>query len=96
MASFEKLTKRFGAAGTAHVEVGRTTRHHRTGNIFRAEIQMHFPKKEMRAEAMGKTIFEAMDKVKDDVYMELERYKEKDIDLQKRGARKLKRMMKGV
>ncbi len=96
MASLNKYAAHFGPAAAAHVEVGRTTRHHRTGNIFRVEIQIFVPRKELRAEALGITLFEAMDKAKDEISIELERHKEKDIDSKKRGARKLKSIIQDV
>lgn len=93
--SVERLANHFGSAVEAHIEVARTTRHHRKGNILRAEITMHLPHKQMRAEATGDTIFEAIDKAKDELHNELERYKEKDIDTKKRGARKIKYLLQG-
>lgn len=96
MGMLNKYVQHFGSVAAAHVEVGRTTRHHRTGAIFRVEIQIHVPRKELRAEALGNTIFEAIDKAKDEISIELEQHKEKDIDLKKRGARKLKNLIQSV
>lgn len=95
MASLNKYAEHFGAAASAHVEVGRTTRHHRTGNVFRVEIRVHVPRRELRAEALGTTVFEAVDKARDDIDGELERYKERAVDLKKRGARMVKKILRG-
>ena len=95
MASLGKYGAHFGTAAEAHVEAGRTTRHHRTGNILGVEIGGHVPRKELRAESLGATIFEAMDKARDEIDRELERHKEKNIDLKKSGARMAKKMLRG-
>lgn len=94
MAALDKHMAYFGTAVKTHIEVERTT-HHRKGDVFRAEMRVYVPGKELRAEAMGQTALEAMDRVKDEISNELERHKEKTVDLKKRGARKIKRMTHG-
>lgn len=91
--TLDKLIAHFGFAVTVSIEVERTTRHHRKGNVFRVEARVAVPHKTMRAEAVGQTVFEAIDTVKDEIALELERHKEKEVDLKKRGARTMKRMM---
>lgn len=93
MVILQKLIAHFGPAVTVFVEVERTTRHHRKGDVFRVEVRVNAPHTNMRAEALGQTVFEAMDAVKDEVAFELERHKEKEVDLKKRGARTMKRMI---
>lgn len=84
------------AAGTvAHVEVGRTTRHHRTGDVFRVELMLHARGATLRAEALGKTVLEAMDKAQEDMRTELERLKGKNADAVKTGGRAIKKLIKG-
>ena len=95
MAALDKVAKHFDGTATAHVEAGRTTRHHRSGDVFRVEIMMHIKKKDLRAEATGKTVLEAMDKAQEDMRTELERLKGKDVDAVKTGGRAIKNMMKG-
>lgn len=94
MAFLDKLIAHFGSAVKVYVEVGRTTRHHRKGDVFCVEVRMHTPRKNMRAEALGETVFEAIDKVKDEAAFELERHKEKELDLKKRGTRTIKHLLK--
>lgn len=95
MASLDKVVEHFGGHGAAHVELARTTRHHRSGDVFRAELQLHVKGRDVRAEAVGETIFEAMDKAQEDIRTELERLKEKSVDSVKTGGRAIKKMMKG-
>ncbi len=69
----------------AWVEVGKTTRHHRKGNIFRAEVQIRLPGKSLRAEAENLDLHAAIDEIKGEAERELKGYKEKQITLRKRG-----------
>ena len=94
MAALDKVAVSMGVA-TAHVEAGRTTRHHRTGDVFRVEIMVRAKGKDLRAEALGKTVLEAMDKAQEDMRTELERLKEKSVDSIKIGGRAIKKLIKG-
>ena len=95
MAVLDKIAAHFGGPITAEVEAGRTTRHHRSGDVFRVEIMVHVKKNDLRAEATGKTVLEAMDKAQEGMRTELERLKEKDVDSVKAGGRAIKKMMRG-
>lgn len=66
------------------VEVGRTTRHHKKGDIFRAEVQIRLPGKSLRAESENTDLYQAIDEVRNELKTELKRYKEKQIDRRKR------------
>ena len=95
MAALDKVAAHFAGAVTATVEAGRTTRHHRSGDVFRVEIMVHIKKKDLRAEATGGTVLEAMDKAQEDMRTELERFKEKSVDSVKTSGRAIKKMLKG-
>ncbi|MBI2515152.1 ribosome-associated translation inhibitor RaiA [Candidatus Wolfebacteria bacterium] len=75
--SLEKFVKRFEIRGEVklEVEIARTARHHRKGNVFYAEVNLHLPKKILRAEHSDADIRAAIDKVKDKLKMELVKYK---------------------
>lgn len=74
----EKFVKRWDAEGSVEVwvEVGRTTRHHQKGNVFRAEADLRLPKKILRAEDEDFDIRVAVDRVRDKLEREIEKYKE--------------------
>ncbi|MBI2039282.1 MAG: HPF/RaiA family ribosome-associated protein [Candidatus Niyogibacteria bacterium] len=61
------------------IEFERTTRHHEHGKIWRAEAQLSLPSRsqELRAEAVGETLREAVDIVKTTLLDEIKMYKEK-------------------
>ncbi len=73
------------------VEVARTTKHHQSGDIFRAEIQIKLPGAEgVRTESVKWDLHQAIDEAKDEMQRSLKRYKRKQSAKQKRGARKAK------
>ena len=61
------------------VEFERTTNHHRTGAIWRAEAQLDLPSvvSEIRAEATAETLEDAADEVKHKLIREIKTYKSK-------------------
>ena len=61
------------------VEFGRTTHHHRKGEIWRAEAQLALPhrKWELRADAEGESLEEAVNLVKSELLRRIKKYKEK-------------------
>lgn len=75
----------------AFVEIGRTTYHHRKGPIFRAEIQIKFPRQSLRAEAERENLYLAINEAKEELEREIKRWKGKRISLRKRRLRKLKK-----
>lgn len=73
----------------AWVEVGKTTRHHKKGDVFRAEVQIHLPGKSLRVESENVDLYQAIDETRDELKAELNKYKEKQITKHKRDTRKL-------
>jgi ribosomal subunit interface protein len=89
-----KFLGRDDEAVKAFVEVGTTTRHHHSGDIFRAEIQISTPhmEKGMRTEAVDDDLYTAIEKAKDEMKLELVKIKDKKISLVRRGARAFKKI----
>lgn len=71
------LTDRFGDACSAHVEVGKTTRHHQKGDVFRAEINLTIPGKLMRAESEEEDLYVAINRAGDELRRQLRDEKER-------------------
>ena len=69
------------------VEIEKTTRHHQKGDIFRAEAQMRFPGKSLRAESKRDDLKLAITEIKDELQRELKQYKEKAETAAKRKTR---------
>ncbi len=78
------------------VELGKTTEHHKQGEIFRAEINLHTAGKNFRAEAVGEDLYLAIDEAKDELLSEVKRYKKKQGAMLRRGGRMVKDFLRGV
>ena len=74
----------------AWVEIGKTTKRQLKGNIFRAEVQLHLPKKSLRAEATDIDLRMAINSVKDELQREIKRYKNKRLARARKWARRQK------
>ncbi len=72
-----KFVKRFDETGQAElwVEVARTTRHHRHGDVFLAEADLRLPKKILRAEEKGEDVRAAIDLLQRKLRSEVEKYR---------------------
>ena len=71
-----------------NVEVGKTTEHHRKGNVYRAEINFTAAGRYLRAVADGETEVAALDLAHDEIKHELVHSKHKEQSLTRRvGAR---------
>ena len=74
------------------VEIARTTKHHRHGNIFYAEINLHLQRKILRAEHSDWDIRIAIDKARDKMQQEIKKYKEASTSMEttRKKVRKLR------
>lgn len=79
----------------ASVEIGKTTEHHRKGDVFRAEISLRSHGKQYYVSSEKHDLYTAIDTVKDDLMRELVSSKEKRISLIRRGGAKIKNIIKG-
>lgn len=75
----------------ARIELGKSTKHHKGGEVFFAEITFHVKKKDFRAVAKGVTLYEAIDAMQSMVVREVKRHHELMRGESKKGARELKR-----
>jgi len=90
LGSLERFSKKYGEAFEARLEIGRTTRHHREGNVFRAEVNIRVPGTMLRAESERTDIYAAIDEIRDEMERQLKEYRGKLFAKFKRGARVLK------
>jgi ribosomal subunit interface protein len=78
-----------------YVEIGKTTGHHKTGDLFKSEITLHIGGKVFRASAEKEDLYSAIDVVTEEVAEELRSFKNKRKSLIRRGASKIKSIIKG-
>lgn len=77
------------------VELEKETKHHRKGELFKAEVIIALPRKKIVAEAKGDDLWGAIVEVKDNLQQEIKKYKVKSIDSSIRERRKNKREVIG-
>lgn len=67
--------KRFGSSVSAECEVGMTTKHHKKGPIFRAELHVRLPGKLVYAQCEDFNLYTAIGEVKRDAERQIVAYK---------------------
>lgn len=78
------------------VEIGMTSSHHRQGNIFEAKVHVTTPLGKVYHAVSQKTdMYEAIDDVRTEIVRELSSAKDKKTTLFRRGAQKIKGMLRG-
>jgi len=84
--SLSHFLKRFEAKNEIEVfvEIARTTRHHRSGNVFCAEASFSIGKKLLRAEHTDWDVRVAIDEIKDRLQQEIKKYKEIEVEKYKK------------
>lgn len=80
----------------AQVEVGKTTRHHKTGNIFRAEVHITGRNLDLYAVSELDDLYAAVDAVEDEITHNALQLKGKRETLTRRSALAMKNMIKGL
>lgn len=78
------------------VEVGKTTHHHKSGDFFKAEVNLKIAGKNFYAVTEKDDLYAAIDEVKDEIVYQITSDKDKTITLYRRGALKVKNLMKGM
>ena len=96
IAHIERLVDTKDESATVALEVGKTSRHHNKGDVFRAEVNLHISGSNLRAEAERDDLHMAIDEVREEIVRELTKNKKRRFDLLKRGGQKLKDLMRGI
>ena len=78
-----------------YVDIGKTTQHHKAGDVFKAEFTIHIGGKSLRAVAEKDDLYTAIDAVNDEMANEIKSVKDKKVSLMRRGGAKLKSILKG-
>ena len=95
LASLEKLINFEDPSVMIDVELGRTTKHHQSGDIFFAEINIHRGKETFRAVSEKSDIRSAIDDMQSLIGRELSSRKGKLRSLTRRGGYIAKALLKG-
>lgn len=91
----EKIENGEGEA-KARFEVSRTTNHHRSGDVFHATGHITVNGKDFYSGVDGEDLHQAIDEVKENLFNEISREKDRKQTLFRRGAKSVKKMLKGL
>ncbi|HPI82562.1 MAG TPA: ribosome-associated translation inhibitor RaiA [Candidatus Paceibacterota bacterium] len=78
------------------VEVGKTTRHHKSGDYFRAEFNVDISGKKFYVSAKKDNLYGAIDEAKEALFRKIDYSKNKERTLLRRGAKSIKKMIRGL
>jgi len=76
----------------ATIEFEKIIGRQRQGEIFEAHVNLQFPGKFFRSEVRGENFFSMIDDAKEELEIEIRKYKTKKETLFKRGARSFKKL----
>ncbi|MFA6095854.1 MAG: ribosome-associated translation inhibitor RaiA [Candidatus Paceibacterota bacterium] len=96
LAAIEKHVDQDDTSVLADIEVGKTTHHHKSGDIFRAEVNLHTRIGTFRAVSETGDLYAAIDDVKDEISAALKSKKERKTDFVRRGGLAFKNMIRGI
>ena len=89
------LEKEKGEA-MVNFEVVKTTNHHKAGEIFYASCILRIDGKKFFSENDHEDLYSAIDEVKENLFREISKNKDRRQTLFKRGASSIKKMLKGL
>ena len=85
-----------GGESIINFEVGKSTKHHKSGFVFHADCLVNIKGEEFYSSSDREDIYQAIDEIRESLYEEIRRYKERKQTLLYRGARSVKKMLKGL
>ena len=80
----------------AYIEVGKTTNHHKQGDVFRAEFNIEMRGIKFYTFSEKEDLYEAIDDAKGEIVRQITSNKDRRQTLFKRGAISVKKMLKGI
>lgn len=95
MTSLSKFLRSADSA-LCEIEVGKTTNHHKSGDIFKAEVNITDSGRQFYTVAESFDIFAAIDEVRDEIEREVVSKKKRYLTLFRRGAKRMKDMVRNI
>lgn len=92
--SLEKFVNFDADNVVAQAEIGRTSNHHKSGEIFRAEINVRIGKATFRVTAEKDDLHAAIDEMKDELAREIKAHKDKEMTNLRKGGAKIKNIVR--
>ena len=81
---------------TVVFEVSKATNHHKSGDVFHADCLINIDGQEFYASSDAEDIYQAIDEVRETLFNEIRKNKDRKQTLFKRGASSVKKMLKGL
>lgn len=97
--NLEKLLSKIednGGDVTVHFEVSKNTNHHKGGMVFSANCSINIKGEKFYASIDEEDLYQAIDTVKENLFREISKNKDRKQTLFKRGASSVKKMLKGL
>ncbi len=96
--NLEKLLSTLEGEGEVLVnfELGKNTNHHKSGAVFHSDCLININGKEFYSSSDKEDLYQAIDEIRENLYEEIRRYKERSNTMFVRGARSVKKMLKGL
>jgi len=95
LSGIEKFIKE-GDKAIAQIEVGKTTNHHKQGDVFRAEFNIEISGNKFYTFSEKEDLYSAIDDAKEEIVRQITNKKDRRQTLFKRGATSVKKMLKGI
>ena len=97
--NLEKLLSKIEAGAgevKASFEISKSTNRHKSGMIFHADCLIKINGREFYAQADAGDLYAAIDEIKEKLFSDIEKNKNRRQTLLYRGARSVKKMLKGL
>ena len=85
-----------GGRVMVNFEVSKSTNRHKSGEIFHADCLIKIDGKEFYASSDKEDLYQAIDAIKDSLYNDINKNKNRRKTLFRRGAASVKKMLKGL
>ncbi len=85
-----------GGEAIVNFEVGKESMHHKSGEVFHSDCLINIDGREFYYSSDKEDLYEAIDELKERLYEEIRRNKDRKQTLFKRGASSVKKMLKGL
>lgn len=79
-----------------HADLGKSSNHHKHGDVFRADVKLSHIGHELYAVSEKEDLYAAIDDVKDELMGEIKKEKTKKQSMLRRGGAQVKNILKGL
>ena len=97
--NLEKLLSTIETRGgeiMVNFEVGKSTKHHKSGIVFHSDCLININGKKFYSSSDKEDLYQTIDEIKENLFNEIKKSKDRRQTLFKRGAASIKKMMKGL